>query len=139
MFKKLLSATLLALFLTSCSLTPFDVLTPKPSVEVNAAVGKNVEQEKSLAKIESGKVETNQEAETISNDTTTTVQGDSIQNIVNGMTWWEKLIAIVCIGAALPSFKEMYQGVKVVVGDILQTFIVYPAKSIADFLLKLKG
>lgn len=53
--------------LTSCAITDF-LLPSNPSVEVNALAGKNVEQEKALAKVETGT--TKQNADNISNDVT---------------------------------------------------------------------
>ena len=78
----------------------------KPSVEVNAKVGKNVKQDKSMVKVETGT--TNQNADTISNDTS--YQADTVNQITNNLTPLQLLLMLICAGAALPSFRDMYLG-----------------------------
>lgn len=109
------------------------MLSSKP--QVNAQVGKENNQEVSTVKVETGT--TNQKAEEISNDTS--YQADIVNQITNQLTWWQMLFIIVIAGAALPSFKEMYAGVKIVVGDVLHVFIVIPSKAISKFILILCG
>ena len=125
-----------AVALSSCSsMNPLSMLTKKPSIEVNANVGKNVKQDKSVVKVETGT--TNQNADQISNDTS--YKADTVNQITNNLTPLQLLIIVIMAGAALPSFKEMYVALKVVVGDVLKTFIVYPATAIKDFILQLTG
>ena len=127
---------LLLLLLNGCSsVNPLSVISPKPQLEVNANVGKNVSQEKSLGKVEV--TSSNQTADEISNDTT--YDADVVNQITNNLTWWQMLMMIICAGAALPSFKEMYAGVKIIIGDILYCFIVYPIKNTSEFLLSMKS
>lgn len=126
----------LILFMPGCSsLNPLSMFAKKPSIEVNANIGKNVKQDKSMLKVETGT--TNQNADQISNDTS--YQADTVNQITNNLTPLQLLIMIIMAGAALPSFKEMYAGLKVVVGDICQAFIIYPITAIANFVLVLRG
>lgn len=121
------------LVLSGCaSMNPLSVFTPKP--QVNAQVGKENQQEVNTAKIESGT--TNQKAEKISNDQNQ--QADKIVNIVKDLDTTTLIILVVLAGAALPSFREMYNAFKAVVGDVLNCFIVVPCKAIRDFILELK-
>ena len=132
----ILVALALIVFMPGCSsLNPLSMLTPKPSIEVNANVGKNVNQDKNVLKVETGT--TNQTADAISNDTA--YKADTINQITNSLTPLELLIIVIMAGAALPSFKEMYIGLKVVIADVLKTFIVTPITAIADFVLLLMG
>lgn len=125
---------LVVMVLSGCSsLNPLSVLTPKPQFEVNAAVGKTVSQEKALAKVETGD---KQVADEISNDTS--YQSDVVNQITNNLTWWQMLVIVICAGAALPSFKEMYSGIKIIIGDVLDCFIIIPVRSVRDFIMDLK-
>lgn len=126
---------ILSVLISSCtSLNPLSMLTPKPQLEVNANLGKNVEQDKSMIKVESGKTE--QKADNISNDSQ--VNAETINNIANKLEWWQWLAILICVGAALPSFKEMYSGFKIVLIDALQ-LIVIPCKAFRDFVFVLFG
>jgi hypothetical protein len=128
------------------SFNPLSILQPnKPAVEVNAQVGKTNEQEQNNIKLEQGKTE--QTADTISNDTS--YKADVVNQIVNGLTWWQLVAIIVLAGVALPSWKELgygvkltlvegYKGVRFVLADILQLLVV-PVKGVRDFLLSLFG
>lgn len=128
--------TCMLFFMPGCSaLNPLSMFTKKPSIEVNANVGKNVKQDKSVLKVETGT--TNQNADQISNDTS--YKADTVNQITNNLTPLQLLIIVIMAGAALPSFKEMYQGLKVIITDTLQAFIVKPITAIADFVLLLMG
>lgn len=116
-------------------MNPLSMFTKKPSIEVNANIGKNVNQDKSMIKVETGT--SNQTADQISNDTA--YKADTINQITNSLTPLELLIIVIMAGAALPSFKEMYVGLKVVTGDILRTAVVYPCTAISKFVLVLFG
>lgn len=121
---------LLGLLTGSCaSLNPLDIINPdKPSLEVNAQVGKNNEQEKSNIKVESGKKEVRQEAERISNDKI--YAADKIENVIQGMSLIEFLIVLCLAGVALPNWKDLYIGVKTVIGDVWGAVVVTPAKAV---------
>ncbi len=137
---KRLSPILLFLFLlTSCaSLNPLDVLNPnKPSLEVNAQVGKTNEQEKNNIKLESGKQETNQEAEKITNDNNYTA--DKIENVVQGMSKFELIVFALLAGIAIPTYTTMYKAMKIVIADVYNAAIVTPLKSLSWFVLKILG
>ena len=123
------------LFLTGCASMPggvIDAINPfkkDSGIDVTAQVGKNNESEKSAVKVESGT--TKQNADKISNDT---AYNDSVVNqITNNLEPWQMAILVLCAGAALPSFREMYVGAKVVVSDVLGALVVYPVKSIANY------
>lgn len=135
---KTFSFVIMLLFVSSCaSLNPLSVLQPDPKLEVNANVGKNVEQEKNQVKVEAGNSETKQEAEKITNDNNYTA--DKIENITQNIPLEYMLILALFAGWAVPTPKECYFGVKAVVGDILTTFIVTPIKGVAKFILQLFG
>lgn len=100
MIKSLVVAiTLMAsLGLSGCSsINPLSVLTEKPSVELNANVGKNVKQDKSVISAESGKTE--QTADEISNDTAYTA--DKITQITEQMPPWMFGVVILLAGLAI--------------------------------------
>jgi len=86
--KKLIIIALMSFSLQSCSnLNPLDLINPeKPSLEVNANVGKNVQQEKSNIKVESGSKTVKQDAEVISNDIKTDIKADIVNQITNNVT-----------------------------------------------------
>jgi len=131
---------IVALFLlTSCaSLNPLDVLNPaKPSLEVNAQVGKTNEQEKNNIKVEGGKTEVKQEAEAITNDTNYTA--DKIENITQGMSKLELLLFALLAGWAIPTPAKTFEFVKRVASDTINMIIVTPVKGLADFILKVLG
>lgn len=127
------------LLITSCaSLNPLDVLNPaKPSLEVSAQVGKTNEQEKNNIKVEDGKTEVKQEADSISNDKN--YNADKIENIVQGMSKFELALFTLLAGIAIPSYKVLYDGIKTIISDTFNNVIVYPIKGIAVFILKLLG
>ena len=135
--KLLLVVTFLSL--TSCaSLNPLDVLNPaKPSLEVNAQVGKTNEQEKNNIKVEEGKTEVKQEAEAITNDTNYTA--DKIENVVQGMSKFELIVFALLAGIAIPTYGTMYKAFKVILSDVYGAVIVTPLRSISDFILKVIG
>jgi len=117
------------------SINPLSVLTDKPSIEVNAQVAKNAEHSQSLISVESEG--TKQTADSISN--TTSTKADVINQITNELTWWQLVAIIICAGVAIPSSRELYGGVKLVITDTLNAFIIYPLKGISNFILKLFG
>lgn len=137
--RKLITALLVSFLLCSCSaLDAVSLISPsKPSIEVNANVGKNVEQEKSNVKIEQGGSEVKQDAETISNDTAYTAK--SIQQITQNIPIEFLLIAVLLGGWAIPTPKETYHGIKVVISDVFSTLLVKPFKGSAEFVLRLFG
>ncbi len=129
------------------SLNPLDILNPSKGVEVSANVGKNVEQEKNNIKLEQGTTTTKQEAETISNDTS--YKSDVVNQITNELTWWQWLLILACVGAALPSWREMGVGVKVAVSEGYKglrfiaidicNLLVVPVRGFGDWILKALG
>lgn len=129
----------IALLLTSCaSLNPLDILSPdKPSLEVTAQVGKTNEQEKNNIKVEEGKTEVKQEADSITNDTNYTA--DKIENITQGMSKLELLLFALLAGWAIPTPAKTFEFVKRVVSDTINILIVIPVKGFADFILKVLG
>lgn len=132
--------------LGGCALTdlnPFD----EPKLEVNAAVGKNVKQEKAQIKVETGK----QEAERISNDTSQTAE--TIRNVTQNVPTTLLIVMVGLIslfaGWAIPTpgdtgrwFRsvviDVYGGVKVVVRDVL-SLVVTPVRGFGDWVLRLLG
>lgn len=135
----MLSAFTFPLLITSCaSLNPLDVLNPaKPSLEVNAQVGKTNEQEKNNIKLESGKQDVRQEAEKISNDNNYTAE--KIENVVQGMSKFELIVFALLAGIAIPTYTTMYKALKIIIGDVYNAVIVTPLKSLSWFVLKMLG
>lgn len=127
------------LLITSCaSLNPLDVLNPaKPSLEVNAQVGKTNEQEKNNIKLESGKQDVRQEAEKISNDNNYTA--DKIENITQNIPLEYVLLIALLSGWIIPTPMETFRTAKRVVKDTLDILIISPVRGVADFILKLFG
>jgi len=101
----------------------------KPSIEVNANVGKNVKQEKSQVKIETHKTE--QTAENISNDTS--YQAKTITQITQDIPPYIIALLILGFGWLIPSPMECYRGFKFLVYDMTQSFFVVPGKAIIRF------
>ncbi len=136
---KLLPILPFLFLLSSCaSLNPLDVLNPnKPSLEVNAQVGKTNEQEKNNIKLESGKQDIKQEAEKITNDNNYTA--DKIENITQGMSIVELLLFTFLAGWAIPTPAETFRFAKRAVSDTVNMLIVMPVKGFADFILKVIG
>lgn len=110
------------LFISGCSLTPFNPFADEPKLEVNAAAGKNVKQEKAKIKVEQG----GQEAETISNDTKQ--MADTISNVTQNIPVEYLLILVLMAGWAIPD-----------PGKCLSALVVTPCRGVADFILKLFG
>ena len=125
--------------LTSCaSFNPLDVLNPaKPSLEVNAQVGKTNEQEKNNIKVEDRKTEVKQEADKITNDTNYTAE--KIENITQGMSKLELIMFALLAGWAIPSPAKTVGFAKRVISDTINILVVTPIKAIADFILKVLG
>lgn len=113
---------IVTLFIGGCSLTPFNPFADEPKLEVNAAVGKSVKQEKAQLKVEQG----GQEAETISNDTKQ--MADTISNVTQNIPVEYLLILVLMAGWAIPD-----------PGKCLSALIVTPCRGVADFILKLFG
>ena len=119
---KVIAAFIATLFISGCSLTPFNPFADEPKLEVNAAVGKNVKQEKSKIKVEQG----GQEAETISNDTKQ--MADTISNVTQNIPVEYLLILVLMAGWAIPD-----------PGKCLTALVATPCRGVADFILKLFG
>lgn len=136
---KALPAIVVLFLLTSCaSFNPLDVLNPeKPSLEVNAQVGKTNEQEKNNIKVEDSKTEVKQEADSITNDTNYTAE--KIENITQGMSKLELIMFALLAGWAIPSPAKTVGFTKRVISDTVNVLIVTPIKAIADFILKVLG
>lgn len=113
--KRVLLIILLAI--SGCSsINPLSLLNPsKPSIEANVNMGKNVEQEKSNVKLETGTKNVKQDAETISNDTK--YKADSIKQITQNIPPYIIYIVIALSGLAIDgkgfilSFKSDLAGI----------------------------
>lgn len=101
----------------------------KPSIEVNANVGKNVKQEKAQLKVETGKTE--QTAENISNDTS--YQAKTINQITQDIPPYIIVLLILAFGWIIPDPSVCYKGFKFIVYDVTQSFFVVPGKAIINF------
>ena len=128
-----------AFAMVGCAMNPLSALMPdKPSIELNANVGKNVKQEKAAVKIETGKTE--QTAETISNDTK--YEAKTISQITNQMPMWMFAVVILLAGWAIPTPRECMLGVKSLVNSsagVVGNILVTPCKGAANFILLLCG
>jgi len=119
---------LMVTILSGCAtLNPLSAFSEKPSLEVNAQVAKNAEQEKSTIKVENEG--TKQTADKISNDTK--YSAESIQQITNQMPMWMFGIVILMAGWAIPTPKECANG--------LVSVITIPFRGLANFILLLFG
>lgn len=136
---RILIAIMLSFSLSSCaSLNPLDVLNPsKPSLEVNAQVGKTNEQEKNNIKVESGKQEIKQEADKISNDNIYTAE--SIKNVTQNLPIEYLVIMLFLAGWLIPTPKETFIIIKRIVTDTVNIILITPVKVISSFILKLFG
>ena len=101
----------------------------KPSIEVNANVGKNVKQDKNQVKIESGKTE--QTADQISNDTS--YQAKNITQITQDIPPYIIILLVLGFGWLIPDPLACYKGFKFLVYDMTQSFFVVPGKAIIRF------
>lgn len=118
--------------LGGCALTdlnPFD----EPKLEVNAAVGKNVKQEKAQIKVETGK----QEAERISNDTAQTAE--TIRNVTQNVPLEFMLLFALLAGWAIPDPKKCATGLYIGVTSVWNALIVTPIRGFGDWVLRLLG
>lgn len=118
--------------LGGCALTdlnPFD----EPKLEVNAAVGKNVKQEKAQIKVETGK----QEAERISNDTAQTAE--TIRNVTQNVPLEFMLLFALLAGWAIPDPKKCATGLYIGVTGVWSALIVTPVRGFGDWVLRLLG
>ena len=107
----------------------------KPSIEVNANVGKTVKQEKNQVKIESGKTE--QTADQISNDTT--YQAKTITQVTQDIPPYIIGLLILGFGWIIPDPSVCYKGIKFLIYDMTQSFFVVPGKAIIRFFRKDKS
>jgi len=134
--KKFILVCILLMLTPSCSsLNPLSFLNDDPKLEVNANVGKNVEQEKSKIKVETGT--SNQTADTISNDTT--YQAKTVNQITQDIPPYIIGLLILGFGWIIPDPRICYNGVKWIIKDIAGALIITPIKAVADFILKLRG
>jgi len=124
--------------LAGCSsLSPFGFLEKKPQLEVNANVGKNVTQDKATVKVETGKTE--QTADSISNDTKNVYTARTVNQVTEQIPPYIIGLLILAFGWCIPDPTKCYTGVKYVIGDIANHFIVVPVRAIANFILALFG
>lgn len=140
--KRLAIVFALLLTLGGCAATDIiGMFTPgKPSIEANANVGKNVEQDKSVVKMENGNTTNKQEAESISNDTK--YEAQTIQQITNQLPPWMFGLVILLAGWAIPTPKECFAMLKGVIGSVFTGaggLIKTVFKSGANFILLLFG
>lgn len=107
----------LCLVMASCSILDAGrLLNPdKPSLEVNAQVGKSNSQEKSTIKIQTGQ-DLKQDAEKITNDSN--YAAERIENITQGMSTFELILMIVLAGLAIPNYSDVLRGVKEIIVDV---------------------
>lgn len=140
--KKVALTFVLLFTLGGCAATDLiGMITPdKPSIEANANVGKNVEQEKSTVKMENGNTTNKQEAESISNDTK--YEAQSIQQITNDVPPWMFGLIILLAGWAIPTPKECFAMLKGIVGSVsapMRRGVTTVFKGSANFVLLLFG
>lgn len=130
-YKKYLILAAIITTLTGCSAlgSMGSFFGKKPSIEVNANVGKNVKQEKSQVKIETHKTE--QTAENISNDTS--YQAKTINQITQDIPPYIIGLLILGFGWLIPDPMQCYKGVKFLIYDITNSFFVVPGKAIIRF------
>lgn len=130
-YKKYLILAAIITTLTGCSALSGlgSMFGKKPSIEVNANVGKNVKQEKAQVKIETGKTE--QTAENISNDTS--YQAKTINQITQDIPPYIIALLILGFGWLIPDPMQCYKGVKFLIYDITNSFFVVPGKAILRF------
>ncbi len=105
MFKKIKIVILSATFtlLTSCAAwDALNVFQPKPSVELNANLGKNVKQDKSNLKVDGGG-NTEQTADNITNNDKTEYKADSINQTTERIPPYIIIMLIFFAGWAIPS------------------------------------
>lgn len=107
----------------------------KPSIEVNANVGKNVKQDKSQIKIETGKTE--QTADTISNDVS--YKAKTINQITQNIPPYIIGLLILAFGWVIPDPIHCYKAIKFLIYDITNSFFVVPGKAILRFFMSLFG
>ena len=125
--KKMITSLFVVIMLCSCGMTPMDLLSEKPSLEVNAQIAKNAELDKSVIKVESGKTEQN--ADEISNDTSYTA--DTVTQITEHIPPWIIGVLMLFAGWLIPDPKQCVTGMN----NALRQIIVEPIKGIANFIL----
>ena len=128
---------LLALSMQGCaSLNPLSILSDKPSVEANVQLAKTAEQEHNVLKVENGNSTVKQEAEKISNDTTTDIKADIVNQVTNNITGEQVLwfgLACFFIGVLCPDVPRLYGATKYVIKDVFYGLIVNPTKGIIEY------
>ncbi len=89
--------------LTSCAAwDALNVFQPKPSVELNANLGKNIKQDKSNLKVDGGG-NTEQTADNITNNDKTEYKADSINQTTEKIPPYIIIMLILFAGWAIPS------------------------------------
>lgn len=128
---RLLVIVCLSIALTGCSALSGigSLLGKKPSIEVNANVGKNVKQEKAQVKVETGKTE--QTADVISNDTSYTAE--SITQITQSIPPYIIGLLILGFGWLIPDPMHCYKAIKFLLWDITKGLVITPGKAIIRF------
>ena len=135
------------------SLSPLDVFKEKPTIDTNVQIAENANNEENIAKLET--VGNQQAADLITNDTTyvtDTVTQVTQQLPTNVIGLILALVAVIIFlaGWSIPTPGEtaratsngtiaIYKGIRFVIADILNSFILTPIKGIANFILKLFG
>ena len=136
--KTVLLTVVCGLMLHGCaSLNPFSFLEEKPQLEVNANVGKNVNQDKATVKVETGKTE--QTADRISNDTKNVYTAGTVNQIAERIPPYIIILLVLAFGWCIPDPTVCYKGVKYVIGDIANHLIITPIRAVANFILALFG
>lgn len=106
------------------------LFSEKPKIEANVNVGKNVKQDKSQIKIETGTTE--QTADNISNDTAYTA--DTVNQITQDIPPYIIILLVLGFGWVIPKPLETYEATKFVLCDVVHSFIVLPIKGFFNLL-----
>lgn len=106
------------------------LFSEKPKIEANVNVGKNVKQDKSQIKIETGTTE--QTADNISNDTAYTA--DTVNQITQDIPPYIIILLVLGFGWLIPDPLQTYRGLKFLLYDITQSFIVLPIKGVFSLI-----
>lgn len=148
-------AIVMCFTLQGCVLTnPMDWISDdKPKIETNVQLGKTNNHEQNTGKVENGNTTNNQEAKDggviknggqevqsggkLENGKQEAQDGGVIKNITQNIPIEYLLIVVLLAGWAIPSPKETYNGVKVVIGEVFNGIIVSPLRGLANFTLKL--
>lgn len=135
-----LYTTMFILLIQSCSsVNPLSMLSPdKPSIEVNAQIAKNAEQDKSVIKLEQGG--TKQTADSISNDTR--YEASVVNQITQNMTPFQITVLLftsLFVGWLLPDPVRVGVAVDKFIKYVFKGVVIYPIKSVANFVLVAMG